>query len=957
MTCLTNRPLKSGTLGNRRADAMDATRTPALSAVDSRGFNVRQVQYCRLPGATQSQLRIQRQHIDGAGQILSEHDPRLGTSPSQTNVYSLSGARLLSRNVDAGWQLRLLGEARQVLQTWDEGASHWQTDFDSQLRPVARHETAHQQPRRTLERLIYGDSSTQSASHNQCGRLIHHYDPGGLLSTSDFALTAAPLKQTRSFALSLTPVDWPAHVLLARNALEPTAYDTAWRYNALGETLLQTDAKGHRQSSVIDVAGQLKALSLQLKHASAAQLIVDNLHYSATGRQLGYTTGNGVVSQFDFDPVDGRLARILAMKDKLVRQHTLYHYDPVGNLTSLTDKLQATHYAANHRADNTRHFTYDSLNQLISATGVEAPGATTHPQLPGLITPIDLSRRSAYTQHYTYDNGGNLTKLVHTSPIPGQGHTRVMAVDPSSNRVLRWSQGDDAVQTFPMTYDASGNLHVLQPGAQPLTWNPRDQLERVVMLHRGDDEDDFEHFNYAADGNRIRKWQSTRAASITHIHKAHYLPGLTLHTEDGREERHVISLQAGLCLVHCLHWPEGAPAGIEQDTLRFCLSDHQQSCLTELDGDGQLLSHEDYYPYGGTACQAARSQVHAHYKTLRYSGKERDSCGLYYYGARYYAPWLLRWISADPTGTADGLNLYCMAHNSPVTKVDSQGLNAEIAYLIAGVSLVAAAVAAAASYFRGATPAPAPAPKPLPSGIDLHPTEQTRLQDFNKQVPHGQPLEVRKLNDGAVWAYVPKNLRHATDLSNASDINLQKQIAKGVFPSIKLRDAPPTAAPAKKTVAPTAYSPFEVAATTKVSGKKASRVAAVEEVVQPIAATASARQRGATIDAEHFFSSRHFLEWDTTQQEKIRGVLEEFSASVSAANYHKYSHDTEQDQNIPYQMGKPRTLREIHTLDVTSFEGTAGGRGDWRLVLYQINGTFYPQRMDRHRDIVARARR
>ena len=120
MTCLTSRPLKSGTLGNRRHNAVNATRTPALSAVDSRGFNVRQVQYCRLPGATHSQLRIHRQHVDGAGQVLSEHDPRLGTSPSQTNVYSLSGARLLSRNVDAGWQLRLLGEARQVLQTWDQ---------------------------------------------------------------------------------------------------------------------------------------------------------------------------------------------------------------------------------------------------------------------------------------------------------------------------------------------------------------------------------------------------------------------------------------------------------------------------------------------------------------------------------------------------------------------------------------------------------------------------------------------------------------------------------------------------------------------------------------------------------------------------------------------------------------------------------------------------------------------
>lgn len=934
---------------------MHATCTPALSAVDSRGLTIRQVQYCRLPGATQSEPRVHRQHFDSAGRMLAEYDPRLGAqTPSQSNRYSLSGARLLSHNSDAGWQLRLLGEGRQVLQLWDQRASHWQTDYDPQLRPVARHETAHQQPRRTLERLIYGDNSPQSARHNQCGRLIHHYDPGGLLSTPDFALTDAPLSQARSFTLNLTPVNWPAQPIRARNALEATTYTTLWHNNALNETLIQTDAKGHRQLYAMDVAGQLKSLSLQLKHAPAARLIVENLLYNAAGKQQGYTTSNGVVSRFDFDPADGRLTRIRALKDQLTRQDTCYHYDPVGNVTSLTDQLQVTHYIANRRADGIRNFTYNSLNQLVSATGLESLGATTQPQLPGLITPIDLTRRSPYTQHYTYDSGGNLSKLVHVSPIPGQSHTRVILVDPSSNRALHWSHGD-AGQSFPMTFDASGNLQVLQPGAQPLTWNPQDRLERVVMLRRENDEDDFEHFNYAADGNRIRKWQSSRAAAVTHVYKRHYLPGLTLQTEVDREDTHVINLQAGLCQVHCLHWPNGAPGGIVQDNLRFCLSDHQQSCLTELDSNGQLLSHEDYYPYGGTACQAARSQIYANYKTLRYSGKERDSSGLYYYGARYYAPWLLRWISADPSGTQDGLNLYCMVHNNPVTKVDQQGLNADIAYLIAGATSLVMAVAAAASYFRGATPAPAPAF--IPSGVDLHPAEHTRLNDFNKQLPAGQTSDVRKLNDGAVWAYLPKNPRHATDLSNASDTNLLKQMTKGAFPSIKLRDATPTVAPPKKTVAAAAYSPFEVAATTKVSGKKASRLAAVEEVVQPIAELPSARQRGAIIDAENFFSSRHFLEWDTTQQEKIRSVLDEFSASVSSANYHKYSHDNEQDQNIPYQMGKPRTLREIHTLDVTSFEGTAGGRGDWRLVLYQINGTFYPQRMDRHRDIVARARR
>lgn len=62
------------------------------------------------------------------------------------------------------------------------------------------------------------------------------------------------------------------------------------------------------------------------------------------------------------------------------------------------------------------------------------------------------------------------------------------------------------------------------------------------------------------------------------------------------------------------------------------------------------------------------------YKTLRYSGKERDATGLYYCGYRYYQPWAGRWLSADPAGTVDGLNLFRMVRNNPVTMLDDNGL-------------------------------------------------------------------------------------------------------------------------------------------------------------------------------------------------------------------------------------------------------------------------------------------
>ncbi len=71
---------------------------------------------------------------------------------------------------------------------------------------------------------------------------------------------------------------------------------------------------------------------------------------------------------------------------------------------------------------------------------------------------------------------------------------------------------------------------------------------------------------------------------------------------------------------------------------------------------------------------SSRNTVEAKYKTVRYSGKERDATGLYYYGYRYYQPWLGRWLSADPAGTIDGLNLYRMVRNNPVGLMDGDGL-------------------------------------------------------------------------------------------------------------------------------------------------------------------------------------------------------------------------------------------------------------------------------------------
>ena len=115
--------------------------------------------------------------------------------------------------------------------------------------------------------------------------------------------------------------------------------------------------------------------------------------------------------------------------------------------------------------------------------------------------------------------------------------------------------------------------------------------------------------------------------------------------------------------------------GTELSTLRYQLSNHLESVALELDGAGQVVSYEEYHPYGTTAYQAVSGAVQVAAKRYRYTGKERDGeSGLYYHGARYYVCWLGRWLKPDPGGMLDGINDYNVNSNLK-SFIDQSGFN------------------------------------------------------------------------------------------------------------------------------------------------------------------------------------------------------------------------------------------------------------------------------------------
>ncbi|MBI6856197.1 RHS repeat protein, partial [Pseudomonas cichorii] len=608
------------------------TQTPTLVAIDPRGLEIRHIGFCRSQSDQPADERVTRQKHDPAGRLISQRDPRLA-HPNLATIYNLSGQALLTDSVDAGWRLALVGEAGQAVASWDSRDTQRQIEYDSLLRPVSIVE-------QTLfsERLAYG--GPDAFEHNQCNQLIRHDDTAGTLLWSDYSVIGSAIIESRDFLKALETPNWPLPEAERDALLENSALQTRHTFNALGEAIEQIDAMGNVQYFRQTVAGQLKTVELTLAGTAQPQTLVSDIRYNAFDQVEQETAGNGVVSLAVYEPSNGLLKSLTASRTGNETLQSLhYSYDPVGNILQIEDRAQPVRFFANQRIEPISRYTYDTLYQLIEATGREVnTGASRGPELPGLQPlPPDPNQVSNYTQHYEYDPAGNLLQMRH---VGAQSFTRTMRVAPDSNRSL--PEGE--VETdFETGFDPNGNLLHLIRG-QTLEWDVRNQLQQITTVTRATKASDHECYIYDGQGQRCRKINSTQTSSRTLDNEVRYLPGLEIRTTADGEILHVITAQNS----RVLHWQAGQPSSIENDQIRYSLSDHLGSSTLELDQQGGLISQESYYPFGGTAWWAARSAVDAKYKTVRYSGKERDVSGLYYYGFRYYAPWLQRWINPDP---------------------------------------------------------------------------------------------------------------------------------------------------------------------------------------------------------------------------------------------------------------------------------------------------------------------
>ncbi len=660
-------------------------KTPSVTVLNNRGLAVRDIVYHRHPDTPEkTDERITRHQFDTRGFLQQSTDPRLQASGQRNFRYitSLSGQVLRTESADAGTSLALNDAAgRPVI-----GISQIRTDngrddrsravtqtfqyegTDSAGRPLSISEQLAGQNAQVTERFVYAGNSEAEKAKNLAGVCTHHYDPAGLMQTDSIALTGVPLSVTRRLLQDADnpdiAVNWPESN--PGSLLSAEKYITQTTADATGAVLNTTDAAGHQQKVTYDIAGLLSTSRVTVK-GGAEKIIIKSVAYSAAGQKLREEHGNGVVTTYTYEP---QTQRLIAVKTehparKNVFQDLRYEYDPVGNVLCVTNSAEETRFWHNQKVVPENRYTYDTLYQLVSATGREMANAGQQSGSLPDISPFDKASYTNYTRNYIYDRAGNMTQIRHSAPATNNNYTTDITVSQRSNRAVLKTLADTPEKTEAL-FTPGGQQTQLQPG-QTLSWTTRGELQQVMPVVRDGAAGDRESYRYDADSQRILKTAVQKTGNSTQIQQVIYLPGLELHS--GKESYQVICAGvAGRAQVRLLHWPDG-----KKDHQRFSYDNLIGSSGLETDGDGKLLSQEEYYPFGGTSVLVADADSGIDYKTHRYSGKERDATGMYYYGYRYYQPWAGRWLSSDPAGTVDGLNLFRMVRNNPVTLRDDDG--------------------------------------------------------------------------------------------------------------------------------------------------------------------------------------------------------------------------------------------------------------------------------------------
>jgi len=738
-----------GALGSHEAEAARKaslhSNTPTIAQFDSLGRTFLTTAHNRLQRSDSADAAQPADEFYATRVVLGLKGNQLEITDAHARVvmrydYNLLGNRIHQSSMEAGESWTLNDVVGKPIYAWDSRNNQFRTTYDALRRPICVYLREEDRPESLVGRTIYGEGQPDAESSNLRGKVFEHYDQAGVVTSHEYDFKSNLLHSQRRLAQDYkTTLDWSTAV-----ALEEKTYVARTRYDALNRPKEQTTPDNSVIRSRYNEANLLERVDANLRAARVDDQpvwtpFINDIDYNAKGQRTFIEYGNGVKTSYKYDPYIFRLVHLLTRRNDAdftsdcpspgpagwpgcQVQNLRYTYDPAGNVTHVRDDAQQTIYFRNKRVEPSADYTYDAIYQLIEARGREhlgqtasAPSRPTPPDAfdfhTGLDHPGDGNAMGEYVERYVYDAVGNILALQHRGSDPTHaGWTRAYAYNEASqleagrvnNRLSHTTVG---ATTETYRYEGAAGLHgniTSMPHLPLMQWDYRNQVRATsqqVVKNGGTPETTW--YVYDGDGNRVRKvTEGQAAAGKTPARRREriYLLGFEIYREyenDGntvaleRETLHVTGDKQRIALVE-----SRTDAASSESLIRYHLKNHLASASLELDGAANIISYEEFYPYGSTSYQAVNKNIKAAAKRYRYTGKERDEeSGFYYHGARYYASWLGRWTSVDPAllNAKEGQRLdqpYQYVGNRPLVAVDPDGRLFWFVVIVAATALV-----------------------------------------------------------------------------------------------------------------------------------------------------------------------------------------------------------------------------------------------------------------------------
>lgn len=635
---------------------------------------------------------------DPLGRVAFRHVYDL-TPPSEDGEDKKGSNVLNTWNLDAGTKTIVLNAVNNPVEVRSSKGSLLLSTYDTLNRPVNMWAKDHTNETVTLrQHFIFGEDSgiANPENANLNGAVYKQYDEAGLVTIPlyDFkgnirtkvrrvvndgeiigVFNGTP--QVQAYRVNWT-VDWNNAVAVANreNQLLDTTreFQTNMNYDALNRVVLLTyplDVDGQRKVliPIYNRAGNLEQIELD------GNRYVNHIAYNAKGQRLLIAYGINLMTRYVYEPQTLRLMRMRTERytqlnqsfqpNGSTRQDYAYRYDLIGNIITITDRTPGCGVSGTNEL--TRNFEYDPLNRLTSGTGRECDTPAPNPPWDDTPQCNDPNLTRYYERRYEYDLLGNMERLIHLTQNTVNRFTRTFNYDAGKNTLNNSQTGTANPANY--QFDANGNM-TRENSSRFFDWDFQNQLKAFyVQANPASIPTLHVHYLYNSGNERVKKlaWRQGGILEVTV-----YIDGLLdyQYTRQGgllteaNDTLHILEGEKRIATVRV-----GNPfANDTTPAVKYNLEDHLGSSNVTVGINGSVINREEYYPYGDTSFESFAR------KRYRFSGKERDEeNGLYYYGARYYAPWLGRWMCCDPAGILDGVNLYLFVKNSPISKIDASG--------------------------------------------------------------------------------------------------------------------------------------------------------------------------------------------------------------------------------------------------------------------------------------------